>query len=53
MMSPDTTRGNWPLERVFETYPGKDGRVRVVKIQVGKGTTTRAVKKLCPLEQED
>ena len=43
VMSPDTNRGNWPLGRVLETYPGKDGRVRVVKIQVGKGTTTRAV----------
>ena len=36
VMSPDTTRGNWPLGMVFETYPGTDGRVRVVKIQVGR-----------------
>ena len=53
VMSPDTTRGNCPLVRILETYPGKDGRIRVVKIQVGKGTTTRAVTKLCPLELED
>ena len=52
-MSPDTNRGNWPLGRVLETYPGKDGRVRVVKIQVGKGTTMRAVTRLCPLELEN
>ena len=53
VMSPDTNRGNWPLGRVLETFPGKDGRVRVVKIQVGKGTTTRAVTRLCPLELEN
>ena len=53
VMSPDTNRGNWPLGRVLETYPGKDGRVRVVKIQVGKGTTMRAVTRLCPLELEN
>lgn len=47
-----TTRGNWPLGRVLETYPGKDGRVRVAKIQVGQGTLTRSVIKLCPFELE-
>ena len=35
------------------TYPGKDGQVRVAKIQVGQGTMTRAVTKLCPLELEN
>ena len=53
VMSPDTTRGNWPLGMVFETYPGTDGRVHVVKIQVGQTTMTRAVTKLCPLEIEN
>ena len=42
-----TTRGNWPLGRILETYPGKDGRVRVAKIQVGPGTFTSSVTKLC------
>ena len=37
VMSPETTRRNWPLGRIFETYPGNVGRVRVVKILVGKG----------------
>ena len=50
VVSPDTARGNWPLGRILETYPGKDGQVRVAKIQVGQGTMTRAVTKLCPLE---
>ena len=38
VISPDTSRGNWPLGRVLEVYPGQDGHVRVVKIQVGEGT---------------
>ena len=50
VISPDTPRGNWPLGRVLEVYPGDDGRIRVVKIQVGEGTLTRPVTKLCPLE---
>ena len=52
VISPDTSRGNWPLGGVIEVYPGKDGHVRVVKIQVGDGTLIRPVTKLCPLELE-
>ena len=50
VISPDTTRGNWPLGRVIEVYPGQDGHVRVVKSRVGEGTLIRPVTKLCPLE---
>ena len=53
VVSPDTARGNWPLRRILETYPGKDGQVRLAKIHVGQGTMTRAVTKLCPLELEN
>ena len=52
VISPDISRGNWPLGRVLEVYPGQDGHVRVVKIQVGEGTLIRPVNKLCPLELE-
>lgn len=52
VISPDTSRGNWPLGRVMEVYPGKDERVRVVKIQVGRSTFLRPVTRLCPLECE-
>ena len=52
VISPDTSRGNWPLGRVLEVYPEQDGHVRVVKIQVGEGTLIRPVNKLCPLELE-
>ncbi|XP_052244672.1 uncharacterized protein DDB_G0290587-like [Dreissena polymorpha] len=50
IITPETTRGNWPLRRILEDYPGQDGRVRVVKIQVGSSKMTRSVTKLCPLE---
>ena len=52
VVSTDTPRGKWPLGRVLEVYPRKDGHVRVAKIQVGKGTLMRPVTKLCPLELE-
>ena len=50
VISPDAPRGQWPLERVTEVYPGEDGRVRVEKVQVGPNVLTRNVSKLCPLE---
>ena len=52
VISPDAPRGNRPLGRVLEVYPGDDGRVRVVKVQVGQGTLIRPFTKLCPLEGE-
>ena len=50
VISPEAPRGQWPLGRVIEVYPGEDGCVRVAKIQVGCKTLTRTVSKLCPLE---
>ena len=52
VISPDTSKGIWPLGRVLEIYPGQDGHVRLVKIQVGEGTLIRPVTKLCPLQLE-
>ena len=48
LVSPDAPRGQWPLARVIEVYPGEDGRVRVAKVQVGRNTLTRSISKLCP-----
>ena len=52
VISPDTPRGKWSLGRVTEVYPGDDGCVRVVNVQVGQGTLIRPVTKLCPLKGE-
>ena len=50
MMSTETPRGKWPLGRVVKVFPGKDDRVRVVDVQVGKSVYRRPIVKLCPLE---
>ena len=50
VMSPNTPRRHWPLGRIVEVYQGKDGHVRVAKVQVGKSQLTRPISKLCPLE---
>ena len=50
LVSSDTHRAHWPLGRVIEVYPGKDGQVRSVKLQVGDKQLVRPVIRLCPLE---
>ena len=45
-----TRRGEWPLERILKTFPGADGRVRVVDVLVRKKTYRRSVHQLIPLE---
>ena len=43
-------RGRWPLGRVLEVFPGKDGHTRVVKVQCGGKTYVRPIRKLVPLK---
>lgn len=50
VISSDSPRGHWPLGRVLDIYPGRDGHVRVVKIKVGHNILTRPINKLCPVE---
>jgi hypothetical protein len=38
LIEPNAKRGEWPLARVVEAHSGKDGLVRVVKIQIGDST---------------
>ena len=49
-ISPESPRAQWPLARVLEVFPGQDGHVRVVKLQVGKDTIVRPISKCVPLE---
>ena len=46
----NTKRINWPLAKVIKTYPGKDGKVRVVELKTKSGTLLRPIQKLYPLE---
>ena len=46
-------RGRWPLGRIIKTYPGKEGYMRVARVQCGDRTFIRPTHKLVPLFQEN
>ena len=46
----DSPRGAWPLARVTDAEPGRDGLVRTVTVKARGKLVTRAVNRLCPLE---
>ena len=46
----DKNRGNWPLVVVGKTFPGKDGKIRTVKLKTSNGELERPVQHLFPLE---
>ena len=49
VIHPDTPRGRWPLGRIVESYPGRDGHTRVAKVACGVKTVVRRINKLIPL----
>ena len=51
VMSRTMPRGKWPLGRITETYPGKDGIIRVAQVKVGETIMKRPAVKLCPLQR--
>ena len=46
----DIKRGKWPLARVIQILPGRDGIVRVAEIKTRSGVYTRPTSKLLRLE---
>ena len=53
MVSEDNnSRGRWPLARVEEVHPGKDGLVRTAIVIIQRSTLTRSVQRLHRLEIE-
>jgi len=48
--SDNKKRFEWPLGRIVEVYPGKDGHVRVAKVRTAVGVLTRPLQRLYPLE---
>lgn len=46
-------RIEWPLGRVIETIPGKDGLVRLVLVKTESGNFLRAAQSLCLVEIDD
>ena len=49
----DVKRGKWPLGRIVQTFPGKDGVVRSVELKMKDGTLKRSVSKLYKLEDNE
>ena len=45
----DAPRGLWPLGRIVEVYPGRDGHTRVANVACGVKTVVRPIHKLIPL----
>ncbi|UYV69429.1 hypothetical protein LAZ67_6003549, partial [Cordylochernes scorpioides] len=43
-------RLHWPLTRIIQLYPGKDGLVRVAKVKTSSGDKIRPIQKLYNLE---
>ena len=43
----------WPLGKVIESFEGKDGLIRAVRLKTAKGELTRPVQKLYKLELSD
>ena len=51
VLDPKLPRGQWPLGRIIETYPGRDGYTRVAKVQCGVSSVVRPIHKLVPLQE--
>ena len=45
----DISRERWPLGRMLDVFPGKDGHTCVVKVQCGNKPYVRPIHKLVPL----
>jgi len=43
LITTESPRSHWPLGKVVEVYPAKDGHVRSVNLQVGKKQLVRLI----------
>ena len=48
----NSPRGEWPLARVAETFQGRDGQMRVARVEMGQRSLIRPISKLCFLLEE-
>ena len=51
LVYPQLPRASWPIGRITETYPGKDGKVRSAKITIQGRGYIRPVSRLIPLPE--
>jgi len=47
---PNQKRLNWPLGKILEVFPGKDGTVRLTRVKTKNGELLRPVQRLYALE---
>lgn len=50
LIESNTKRLKWPLAKIIELFPGKDGIVRLVKLRTKSGDILRPIQRLIPLE---
>ncbi|CAG7642460.1 unnamed protein product, partial [Allacma fusca] len=48
--SDNSKRVNWPMARVLEIFPRKDGVIRVAKVKTLTGEIVRLIQRLYPFE---
>jgi hypothetical protein len=53
IVDPDGPRNVWPRGVIQETFPGKDGRVRVVTVRTKSGTLKRSVTRVALIPMGD
>ena len=51
LVDPQYPRASWPIGRITETYPGKDGKVRSAKVAIKGREYIRPVSRLIPLPE--
>jgi hypothetical protein len=49
LIDPNSSRGDWPLGKVEEVFPGKDAHVRTVRVRSRGKSFLRPITRLCPL----
>ena len=47
-----TPRLNWPLGRIVQLFPGRDGVSRTAEIKTDRGTLVRSIQRLHHLEMD-
>jgi len=40
----------WPMARIIQIYPGKDGEIRVARVKTASGEVVRPIQRVFPLE---
>jgi len=48
----DKKTRTWPLARISKVFPGKDGEIRTVELDINGKTLVRPTRILCPVEGE-